>query len=431
MANIRCLISLAAQNNWKLFQLDINNAFLHGTLHEEVYMKIPEGVSAPAGHVCRLKKSLYGLKQAPRQWFARLVEELQFQGFSQSKNDYSLFLKKDADDIVLVAVYVDDIIITRSNEQSISDLKTHLHKIFSIKDLGELNYFLGIEVCKCDNGYVLTQNKFTKELLQDCEFDLSKPASAPFPSVLKLYSDQGDLYDNPALYRCYVGKLNFLTNTRPDLAFVVQSLSQFMHSPRLPHVHSLHHTLRYVASTVGQGILLQATDQLTLRAFCDSDWAACPFTRKSVTGYVLLLGNSPISWKSKKQSTTSKSSAEAEYRAMSHASGEVDWLVRLLTEMGLFDLKPVKLYCDSQSAIHIAKNPVFHERTKHIEVDCHFTRDKVLEGLIELCYLPTGQQLADVFTKQLPVSQQQDLLYKLGMFFSPLPSLRGVLEHIA
>ncbi|XP_021715949.1 uncharacterized protein LOC110683848 [Chenopodium quinoa] len=267
MSTIRSLISLAAQNGWNLFQLDINNAFLHETLHEEVYMKIPEGVSAPAGNVCRLKKSLYGLKQASRKWFARLVEELKFQGFNQSKNDYSLFLRKDGVDTTVIAVYVDDIIITGSNDGLTSDLKAHLHHTFSIKDLGQLSYFLGIEVSKCQDGYVLSQRKFTKELLQECELDISKTANTPFPSHMKLFSDQGALYDNAALYRCYVGKLNFLTNTRPDLAFAVQTLSQFMHSPRVPHVLALQHTLRYVASTIGQGILLRATDQLTLQAF--------------------------------------------------------------------------------------------------------------------------------------------------------------------
>ncbi|XP_021715954.1 uncharacterized protein LOC110683853 [Chenopodium quinoa] len=246
------------------------------------------------------------------------------------------------------------------------------------------------EVSKCNDGYVLSQRKFTKELLQDCELDISKPANTPFPSHMKLYSDQGDLYDNATLYRCYVGKLNFLTNTRPDLDFAVQTLSQFMHSPMIPHVLALQHTLRYVANTVGQGILLRATDQLTLQAFfCDSNWETCPSSRKSVTGYVLLLCNSLISWKSKKQITNSKSSAEAEYRAMAHAASEVAWLVRILEELGLGSLKPVKLFCDSQSAIHIAKYSIFNERTKHIEVDCHFTRDKVLEDLIELTYIPT------------------------------------------
>lgn len=229
------------------------------------------------------------------------------------------------------------------------------------------------------------------------------------------------------IHNSMVGKLNFLRHTRPDLAYTVQLLSQYMQQPRLAHVDALHHTLRYIADTTGQGILMNGSDALTLQAYSDSDWASCPDSRRSVTGYVVLLGSSPISWKSKKQPTISKSSSEAEYRAMSSAAGEITWLVRLLEEFQLDSLKPVQLHCDNLSAIHIAKNPIFHERTKHIEVDCHFTRDKVLEGLIQLTYLPTKYQIADVLTKVLPSTQHNFLLHKLGMF--NIPSLRGDVKN--
>ena len=188
----------------------------------------------------------------------------------------------------------------------------------------------------------------------------------------------------PTHYRTLVGKLNFLTHTKPDLSFTAQTLSQFMQAPRIPDLQALHHTLRYIQGTIGQGILLKATDQLSLHAYSDSDWPACPHTRRSVTGYILFFGTYPISWKSKKQSTISRSSFEAEYRAISQAAAEVTWLVRLLEELGVQSLKPVTLVCDNQSAINIGKNPVFHERTNHIELDCHFTREKVLEGLLQL-----------------------------------------------
>lgn len=167
-----------------------------------------------------------------------------------------------------------------------------------------------------------------------------------------------------------------------------------MQHPRLSHAKALQHVLRYVAHSVGQGIMLHATDELSLVAFSDSDWAACPNTRRSITGYVLMLGDSPISWKSKKQSTISRNSCEADYRAMAATASETTWLVRLLTELEVLNLQPVMLHCDNQSAIHIGKNPAFHEWTKHIELDCHFTRDKVLEGLITLTYTPTAEQLA-------------------------------------
>ena len=415
MTTIRALIAIAASKGWDIFQLDVNNAFLHGDLHEEVYMRMPKGIENPGNKFCKLNKSLYGLKQASRQWFFKLHTVLLHQGFVQSKQDYSLFIKKRGSDITIVAVYVDDILVTGTNPNDIQTLKAHLDTIFSIKDLGILHYFLGIEVSYSQAGIILTQKKFTKSLLDNCGFDLSKSAPAPLSLNTKLLDNSGALYAHPDHYRSLIGKLNFLTHTRPDLSFSVQTLSQFMHTPRQPHVDALHHVLRYVHGTTRQGILLHGSEQLTLQAFSDSDWAACPNSRRSVTGYVMLLGRSPMSWKSKKQATVSRSSSEAEYRAMASAASEITWLIQLLQDLGVYNLEPVLLHCDNMSAIHIAKNPVFHERTKHIEVDCHFTRDKVLEGLLQLTYLPTQNQLADVFTKALPSPQFCKLLTKLGV----------------
>ncbi|XP_057539843.1 uncharacterized mitochondrial protein AtMg00810-like [Amaranthus tricolor] len=378
-------------------------------------MKVPDGFSNPQNQVCLLKKSIYGLKQASRQWFHKLQISLTTKNFVQSKNDYSLFIKKDGNHITIIAVYVDDIILTGNDANCISQIKNYLHDTFSIKDLGILHYFLGLEVAYIDAGIFLSQAKFTQDLLKESKQQTFKNVVTPLPHNLHLTTDQGPLYDDPSYYRTMVGKLNFLTNTRPDLAFTVQYLSQFMQNPRLPHASVLQHALNYVHTTTNQGIIIKGSDQLKLQAYSDSDWASCPNTRRSITGCILLLGSSPISWKSKKQSTVSRSSSEAEYRAMASAASEVTWLVRLLEELQLTSLKPVLLHCDNISAIHIAKNPVFHERTKHIDIDCHFTRDKVLEGLLQLTYLPTQNQLADVLTKILPSHQHHQLLSKLGI----------------
>lgn len=301
----------------------LTTLFLHGDLHEEVYMTLPEGIPNPLNKVCRLKKSIYGLKQASREWFAKLLHELHCLGFVQSKNDYSLFIKKSDTTITIVAVYVDDMIITGSDLPFIQSLKAHLHKVFGIKDLGLLHFFLGFEIGYTESGITLTQAMFTKELLKDLGITDFKKVVTPLPLNLKLSVDTGDIYPDASFDQTLVGKLNFLTNTRPDLAFTVQSLSQFMHSPRMHHFDALQHVLHYVANTAGQGILLKGNDSLVLKAYSDSDWAACPNTRRSVTGYVMLLGNSPISWKSKKQTNVSKSSSEAEYRAMAAAASEV------------------------------------------------------------------------------------------------------------
>ncbi|XP_074300939.1 secreted RxLR effector protein 161-like [Silene latifolia] len=248
--------------------------------------------------------------------------------------------------------------------------------------------------------------------------------TSPLDCSIKLDMESGNLLDNPSNYRKLVGKLNFLVHTRPDIAFAVQLLSQFMAFPRDNHMTAAIHVLKYLAKDVSQGILLNNKSSFQLEGFCDADWAACPQTRRSVSGYIVFLGGSLISWKSKKQQTVSLSSAEAEYRSLRRLTAELAWLSRLLKELEVPNIQAIPVKCDSQAAIHIAKNPVFHERTKHIDLDCHFVREKLLEGLISLSYVPTKQQPADFFTKSLSGPQHKQLQDKLGLYFTP-SNLRG------
>lgn len=221
MTTFRCLLAIAASHKWVIHQLDINNAFLHGDLYEEVYMRMPEGIPNPHNQVCLLKKSLYGLKQASRQWHAKLVSALKELGFIQLKNDYSLFTKNEDDKITILAVYVDDILITGSSEQEIITVKQYLYSSFTIKDLGALHYFLGIEVSYSDQGMTLTQQKYSKDLLQESGVTSFHKVATPLPKHLKLFTNEGDLFHDPTLYRKLIGKLNFLTHTRPDLSYTI------------------------------------------------------------------------------------------------------------------------------------------------------------------------------------------------------------------
>ncbi|XP_022042124.1 uncharacterized mitochondrial protein AtMg00810-like [Helianthus annuus] len=321
--------------------------------------------------------------------------------------------------IVHVAVYVDDILLTGNNEEEMVALKSFLHSTFKIKDLGSLNYFLGIGVLKVPHGTIMTQRKFAQDLLQEFQdFDASVTI-CPLPANLQLSHDTGPLYHDPLQHRRLVGKLNYLTHTRPDLAFAVQFLSQFMKEPRLPHWEAALHTLHYVKGTSSQGLFFNDSQDFKLEAYCDSDWAACLNTRKSVTGYFILLGGSLISWKSKKQATVSLSSAEAEYRSMRRVTAELTWLTRLLHEFSIPSILPIPLKCDSQAAIHIAKNPVYHERTRHIELDCYFFREKLQDGLIHLSHIASQDQPADLFTKSLPSSKHNFCVSKLGLSYPP------------
>ena len=419
MVTVRCVISIAVNKCWPLYQLDVNNAFLYGDLDEEVYMIMPKGYeSVGKNKVCKLNKSLYGLKQAPRQWNAKLITVLNEHGFVQSKFDYSLFTKNSGSVFMILLVYVDDIVITGNDESEIKKFKEFLNSKFLIKDLGELKYFLGIEVLKNDNGICMTQRKYCLELLHEYGMLAAKPVDIPFPenTVLNHIETSNDKYlKNFTSYQQLVGKLIYLTNTRPDISYVVHCLSQHMHNPLQSHMKAALRILRYLKGSPGSGLQIDRISDLKLRVYSDADWAKCPKTRKSVTGFCVFLGKNLISWKSKKQATLSKNSAEAEYRSMASATCETIWLNNLLDSLGVTGLLPVQLFCDNNAAIQLAANPVFHEKSKHFEIDVHLVREKVAAGVIKTVKVHTSEQIADIFTKCLGSVQHLLFCRKLGL----------------
>ena len=254
---IRVLMAIAVKKDWKLHQLDVNNAFLHGDLHEEIYMQLPPGVHSDLpGVVCKLQKSLYGLKQASRQWYEKLSMVLLQKGFTHSENDYSLFCRKEGNSVVFLAVYVDDILLTGNDEAKISSLKGFLDNTFKIKDLGQVHLFLGIEILHTDHGLLLTQRKFATELLQEFDCSSLNTVVCPLDYTVKLHLDEGEILHDPITYRRLIGRLNFLTHTRPDIAFAVQHLSQFLQTPRYPHMRAAIHVLQYLKHEPALGILL-------------------------------------------------------------------------------------------------------------------------------------------------------------------------------
>ena len=244
-----------------------------------------------------------------------------------------------------------------------------------------------------------------------------RPNATPMDYSTKLQATTGTPLSAEASssYWRLIGRLIYLTNTRPDIAYAVQQLSQYMSSPTNAHLQAAYRVLRYLKGTPGSGLFLSATGTPQLRAFSDSDWAGCQDSRKSTTDFVVYFGSSLISWQSKKQSTVSRNSSEAEYRALASTTCELQWLTYLLQDFWITFTKPSTIYCDNQSAIQIATNPVFHERTKHIEIDCHIVRQKVTMGLLKLLPVSSSLQLADIFTKALPPTAFQNLCNKLGM----------------
>ncbi|PNX75793.1 retrovirus-related Pol polyprotein from transposon TNT 1-94 [Trifolium pratense] len=416
ITTVRILIALASLKSWHLHQLDVNNAFLHGELQEDVYMTIPEGVVAPKpNQVCKLLKSLYGLKQASRKWYERLTSLLVQQGYTQSTSDYSLFTLKHDHSFTALLVYVDDIILAGDSLSEFARIKQILDREFKIKDLGQLKYFLGLEVAHSQSGISICQRKYCLDLLKDTGLIGSKPAPTPLDHSTKIHQDSSAAYEDIGGYRRLIGKLLYLTTTRPDISFATQQLSQFLSSPTITHYDTACRVVRYLKGTPGRGLFFPRSSSLQLLGFADADWANCLDTRRSTSGYCFFLGNSLISWRAKKQNTVSRSSSEAEYRALSTAACELQWLLFLLRDLGVSCARAPALYCDNQSAIHIAANPVFHERTKHLEIDCHFVRDKVQQGLFRLLPISTKSQLADFFTKALPPKSFNSFISKLGM----------------
>ncbi|XP_019179520.1 PREDICTED: uncharacterized protein LOC109174720 [Ipomoea nil] len=294
-------------------------------------------------------------------------------------------------------------------------LKQFLDYSFKIKDLGQLHYFLGIEATRSPNGINLCQRKYTLDILKENGFLEAKPAKTPFTTGQRLNTTNGKPLANSEQYRRLVGKLLYLTNTRPDISYVVQQLSQFVDRPSDIHLMAAHRVLRFLKGSPGRGLFYAAKSPVRLQGFSDSDWGTW---------------NSLISWKTKKQATVSRSSSEAEYRALATTTCEIQWLSYLLKDLQVHTNEPTNLYCDNKSAVAIGENHVFHERTKHIDIDCHVVRLKVQEGLIKLLAIPSSKQLADIFTKGLSKPLFDDCQLKLGMqdLHAP-PYGGGVMKH--
>ena len=414
LTTIKTLLAISTVKGWNLVQLDVNNAFLNGYLHKDVYMQLPQGFHSKGGNVvCKLNKSLYGLKQASRQWNAKFCFVIKHHGFKQSKADYFLFIKKFNDSFIALVVYVDNILITSNNVQVVEELKTSLDQHFKLKDFGGLKYFLGCEIARSDKGITLCQRKYALEVLKDVGMSACKLSKVPMEHNLKLSKFQGKLLADLGVYRRLVGRLLYLTITRPDIVYPIHKLSQFMSKPRKPHLNAAYKVLQYIKSCPGQGIFLSS--DFHLKAYTDADWASCIDTRRSTTGYCIFLGDSLISWKSKEQSIVSRSYAEAEYRAMAVSVCEMTWLLALLKDLEIYHPQPALLFCDNHAAIYIGKNSVFHKRTKHIEVDCHVVRDKVQDNVVRLFFSPTHSQLADLLTKALNSQQLKYLLGKMNV----------------
>ncbi|XP_047335705.1 uncharacterized mitochondrial protein AtMg00810-like [Impatiens glandulifera] len=384
-------------------------------------MAQPPGFVHPdfPNHICKLHKAIYGLKQSPRAWYATLRTALLSLDFIESKSDTALFTYHAPQITTYFLVYVDDIILTGNSKSFLTKIIFQLNKLFPVKDLGQLHYFLGMEATRTKDGLFLSQSKYIDDILTRADMIQAKPLHTPVSAGSSLSKHDGDPLSDPFLYRSIVGALQYLTLTRPELAFAVNRACQFMQTPTSSHWGAVKRILRYLRHTPRHGIFLRPNSQFTLVAYSDADWAGCPNDRRSTTGFCIFLGDNLVSWNSKKQQVVARSSTESEYRALAYTTADLCWIQSLLSELRVSLSSSPVLWCDNIGAAFLLVNPVFHARTKHIEIDFHFVREKVTRKQLLIQYIPTEDQVADIFTKGLSSHRFALLRSKLTVCASP------------
>ncbi|GJU07204.1 ribonuclease H-like domain-containing protein [Tanacetum coccineum] len=318
-------------------------------------------------------------------------------------------------------LYVDDIILTASSTSLLQRIISLLYAEFAMTDLGPLNYFLGISATRTTSAIFLSQTKYATEILEQAQMLNCNPCRTPIDTEKKL-GPEGSPVTDPTLYRSLAGSLQYLTFTRLDLSYAVQQLCLYMHDPREPHLNAMKHVLRYLRGTTDLGLQLLRSTTSQLIAYSDADWAGCPATRRSTSGYYVFLGDNLLTWSSKRQDTLSRSSAEAEYRGVANVVAETSWIRNLLRELHTPLFTATLVYCDNVSAVYMSANPVQHQRTKHIEIDIHFVRDKVAAGHVRVLHVPSRFQYADIFTKGLPYPLFADFRSSLSVRKTPAPT---------
>jgi hypothetical protein len=337
-------------------------------------------------------------------------------------------VKKTNHGIVVIVIYVDDLIITGNSDVDIFDLKKLLKQKFKMKDLGELRYFLDIEVIQFSKGIWLLQSQYALNKLSEYGMTGYKPISIPLEQNVKLNADEGELVEDTTMYKHIVGSLIYMTIIRPYLSYVVGMVSQFMQTPRKPHLDAVKRILRYIKYILQCGILCETKSQLQVNGYTDVDWADNVSNRRSTSGFMFSFGSGVINWSNKKQPTFALLSTKAEYKGSTIVASEVVWLQKLLSDLGQSVDVLVVIYCDNISNILLANNPVYHARTKHIKVHYYFIKEKVLGKTINLIHVNTENQVADIFTKALGTYKLKKFQKMLGVLEVDL-SLRGSVEN--
>lgn len=402
--SIRFILSIAAAENMNMIQFDVKTAFLHGYLEETIYMEQPYGFEKD-DHVCHLQKGLYGLKQASRQWNKRIVNFLLQFGFVQTTADACVFTYNSSDTVIYLALYVDDGLICGKDSEVINNLLHSLKNEFEIT-YNEAEYFVGLQLKRDEKKNVLNifQSVYTKKILERFNHINCSPSPTPAEPGMKLSSSAFDSNKKVEFpYREAIGSLMYLmVCTRPDIAYIVGVLSRYVEKPTTVHWQAVKRIFKYLKGSTNHGLsfpLNSFSTQLTM--YCDSDWAGDIDTRRSTTGWVGILNGSAVCWSSRKQSVTATSTTEAEFIALCSATKTVKWLRKLSLDMGVHQVGPTPLWCDNQQAISLVKKPEASKRTKHIDMQYFYTCDMLNQGVIDVKFVESKNQTADVLTKAL------------------------------
>ena len=397
--------------------MDVKSAFLNGDLEEEVYIEQPDGfiLGNDPNLVCRLKKALYGLKQAPRAWYYRLDKYLHQQGFSKGLANSNIYVKIENDKLLILVVYVDDIIFGSNEESMNQSFSLVMQKEFEMSLLGELTYFLGLQIQKNEGFIFLSQTKYLKQILKKYGMEDSKPVCTPMFTGCSLSANDECVGVHQPTYRSMIGSLLYLTGTRPDIMHVVGIVGRFRANPKETHLQAVKRIFQYLQGTQNYGLWYPRDTYLTLHAYTDADWAGSTDDRKSSSGGALFMASRLASWFSKKQSSIALSTAEAKYVVAASCYNQLLWMMQTLQDFQITCTPPISILCDNTSAINISKNPVMHSKTKHIPIKYHFLWEQVLEQKVKLEYVPSKEQVADILTKPFPRETFEYLRQKLGV----------------
>ncbi|GJZ22328.1 retrotransposon protein, putative, ty1-copia subclass [Tanacetum coccineum] len=423
--SIRVILALTACKDYELEQLDVKTAFLHGNLEEVIYMRQPPGYEQ-GNKVCLLKKSLYGLKQSPRQWYRRFDEYMLSNGFKRSRYDSCVYYKSYAPgEYIYLLLYVDDMLIACKSKAEIGSAKSLLKKEFDMKELGEAKKILGMEIVRDRSRKILrvSQSGYVSKILNNFRIDNGKSVQMPLGGHFKLSLKDCPVRDcdvermSKVPYANAVGSLMYLmVCTRPDIAYAVSVVSRYLANPGKNHWEAVKWILKYLRGTVNVGLVYGTHhgNHVDVTGFVDSDYAKDPDKGRSITGYAFLVQRCVVSWKATLQHVVALSTTEAEYMALTEAVKEAIWLRGLLEELGV-ELNTVAVNCDNQGAIHLSRNHVFHERTKHINVRYHFIREVLEAKTVEVLKVGTEHNAADALTKVVPGHKLQHCLELLSV----------------